>query len=244
VGRRRTNNEDCFFLSDTEPLALVADGMGGHASGEVASREAVGAAAGFFRASHDAQPSSWPCNLLLGRRWHDYRLAAAFRIANRRVHDVSLQEARLTGMGTTLIGALFVGDEVLLGHIGDSRAYRVRDGRIEQLTVDHSLANDYIRIGRLSRADAELFAQRNVIVRALGMREEARADVGVERLRLGDLYVLCSDGLSGMLSDEGIRQLAGATPDLDRGCEALIDAANRAGGEDNITVVLARVERE
>jgi protein phosphatase len=147
-------------------------------------------------------------------------------------------------MGTTLVSALFADDALVIGHVGDSRVYRLRDGRLAQLTEDHSLLNDYVKMKHLSAEEIAAFPHKNVIVRALGMKSTVQVDVLVEHPRLGDVYVLCSDGLSGMLPDEEIEQLVAGEPDLDRLCDRLIAGANGNGGLDNITVVAARVERQ
>jgi protein phosphatase len=145
-------------------------------------------------------------------------------------------------MGTTVVAALFLDDALIIGHAGDSRLYRVREGAIDQITEDHSLLNDYVRMKRLSESEIAAFPHKNVIVRALGMKPSIEVDIIVERPRLGDLYVICSDGLSGMVSDADIAGLAVEEGDLDRLCERLIACANGNGGIDNITVVCARLE--
>jgi len=145
-------------------------------------------------------------------------------------------------MGTTLVSVLFLDDVALIGHVGDSRAYRIRERDITQITEDHSLLNDYLKMKRLTPGEAASFSQKNVIVRALGMKESVQVDVLTEMPRLGDIFVLCSDGLSGMVHDDAIRVIAQSEADLDKACERLIAAANEAGGVDNITVVLARIE--
>jgi protein phosphatase len=145
-------------------------------------------------------------------------------------------------MGTTIVASLFLDDKVVIGHVGDSRVYRYREGQLTQLTEDHSLLNDYIKMKRLSSDDAGKFPHKNVIVRALGMKESVQVDLLSDPHRVGDVYLMCSDGLSGMVDDAGLAYLLSDEQDLDLACERLIQAANRSGGVDNITCVLARVE--
>jgi protein phosphatase len=147
-------------------------------------------------------------------------------------------------MGTTVVSTLFLDDAMIVGHVGDSRLYRLREGMFDQITEDHSLLNDYIKMKHLSPEEIAAFPHKNVIVRALGMKATVQVDVIVDQPRLGDVYVLCSDGLSGMVTDPDIATLAGAETDLDKLCENLISAANGAGGLDNVTVVAVRLERD
>ena len=145
-------------------------------------------------------------------------------------------------MGTTCVGLYFLDDTVIIGHVGDSRCYRLRDRELEQLTEDHSLINDYIKMKRVTPEEAENWPHKNVIVRALGMKESVQVDIITERPRVGDCYVMCSDGLSGMIRDDQIAHIVDNERDLDTAVERLIDGANEEGGIDNISVVLARVE--
>lgn len=241
-GRKRAHNEDTLHLPVDERVVLVADGMGGHACGDVASRLAVATVAAHLSATVDEQDATWPFHYDRDRRRHESRLVTAIRLANAEIYQAARRDSALRGMGTTLVAGLFCDDEVVLAHVGDSRIYRLRDGCLTQLTEDHSLLNDYIRMKRIDRRDAERFPQKNVIVRALGMKDAVGVDTRREVARLGDLYLFCSDGLSGMVSDTLIEQTVVAEEDLDRGCERLIALANEAGGTDNITVVLARLE--
>jgi len=242
VGMKRAHNEDALYLPETERLAIVADGMGGHASGEVASKMAVDTIAGFFRATQDEQQLTWPFKMDHGHRYDVNRLVTAIKLANLKIHEQAQRDPRCHGMGTTVVSTLFLDDALVVGHVGDSRLYRKRDGSLEQLTEDHSLLNDYIKMKHLTPEEIAAFPHKNVIVRALGMRDTVQVDVHVDVPRLGDVYVLCSDGLSGMISDEQIADIAGSDRDLDAICEDLISLANRNGGLDNVTVVAARVE--
>jgi PPM family protein phosphatase len=218
-GRRRRRNEDAYVVSP--PLFAVADGMGGAQAGELASRLAVEAMG--------EEPGSSG----------EERVIALIREANRRVFARSHEDAAASGMGTTMTAAL-VGDDgvVTIGHVGDSRAYLLRESRLEQLTDDHSLVAELVRTGRLSAEEAESHPQRSVITRALGTDPEVDVDVFTVRGEPGDLFLLCSDGLTTMLDDEEILQtVADARTNLERSAGDLIRRANSGGGEDNITVV-------
>ena len=242
VGRKRNHNEDAFSLPHGELLAVVADGMGGHASGEVASRMAVDAVEEHFDATAEDDTLDWPFKLDRGAHASASRLATAIRLANVRIHEDARKNQQRAGMGTTLVAAYFVADTLLIGHVGDSRVYRVRPTGIEQLTEDHSMLNDYARAKGVRPSQLKNYPHKNVIVRALGMKESVQVDLLSERLRVGDCFLLCSDGLSGMITDEKMHAIVCGTPDLDRAVGWLIDAANEAGGVDNVTVVLVRVE--
>jgi protein phosphatase len=224
TGRQRRANEDSLLARS--PLFVVADGMGGAQAGEVASRIAVE----YF------QPG-------LGDASQPEReLAELARAANSRIHELSHSNAEQAGMGTTLT-AVYVGeDEVAIAHVGDSRAYCLRDGELLRLTDDHSLVDELMRQGRLTPEEAVEHPQRSVITRALGPEGAVEVDTRSYRARAGDVYLLCSDGLTTMLSEEEILALLLANPRLRDAGEALIGAANEAGGRDNITVVLMRLE--
>jgi protein phosphatase len=242
VGMKRAHNEDSFYLPESERLAIVADGMGGHASGEVASRMAVETISGFFKATQEEQQLTWPFKMDKGHRYDINRMVTAIKLANLKIHEQAQKDPRCHGMGTTVVSALFVDDALVVGHVGDSRLYRRRDGVFEQMTEDHSLLNDYIKMKHLSPDEIAAFPHKNVIVRALGMKDTVQVDVHVDAPRLGDVYIICSDGLSGMIKDDEIAELATSDKDLDVVCERLISTANKNGGLDNITVVAVRLE--
>jgi PPM family protein phosphatase len=224
TGRQRRANEDSLLARS--PLFVVADGMGGAQAGEVASRIAVEAFQGGLRDT--SQP--------------EHALAALAHLANSRIHELSHVNAEQAGMGTTLT-AVYVGeDEVAVAHVGDSRAYCLRDGRLQRLTDDHSLVDELMRQGRLTPEEALDHPQRSVITRALGPEGMVEVDTRSVRGRPGDVYLLCSDGLTTMLGEAEIEALLLANPLLRDAGEALIAAANEAGGRDNITVVLLRLE--
>ena len=240
MGRKRTHNEDSFALVESENLYLVADGMGGHSSGEVASRMAIETMAEFFAATSADPEATWPYKMDKARGYDENRLVTGIKLANRRIFEAAQRETRLHGMGTTIVALLAVRDAMLIGHVGDSRVYRVRNGVLEQLTEDHSLLNDYIKMKSMTPEEIESFPHKNVIVRALGMKETVKVDAILDSPKPGDLYLLCSDGLCGPASDEEIKDIVVKHKDLRDTAQALIDRANEHGGPDNVTVVLCR----
>ena len=243
VGRKRAHNEDSFHLPGADKLAVVADGMGGHASGEVASKLAVDTVVDHFRASDEDPQVTWPFRMSQGTRMQQNRLVTAVKLANSRIWETAQANQAQHGMGTTIVCALFLDEgRVVVAHVGDSRVYRVRDGELVQLTEDHSLVNDYMKLKGLGPDEVADFPQKNVIVRALGMKEVVQVDVVIDLPRRGDIYVLCSDGLSGMVSDAEIGRTVTTERDVEVAAGRLIDAANARGGIDNITAVVARIE--
>ncbi len=243
VGRKRTHNEDAHLLLSEENLYCVADGMGGHASGEVASRIAVEEMAEFFRTTGRDDEATWPFKMDPARSYDDNRLLTGVKVANVRIFERAATDQRLRGMGTTIVAASFPKAErmLLVGHVGDSRAYLFRAGAVRQLTEDHSLLNDYLRTKRLTPAEVDTFPHKNVIVRALGMKPTVEVDLVREELQEGDVVLLCCDGLSGMVPDARMAEILRASHgDLKLAARALVDAANEAGGVDNITCVLVQ----
>jgi len=227
TGRQRNANEDSLFTD--APLFVVADGMGGAQAGEVASR----AAAESFAQN---LPSGPPERLL----------EETIEGANRTIHELARKDPSLAGMGTTITAALvdLDSEEVAIGHVGDSRAYRLRDGKFEQLTRDHSLVEEMRRKGQLTDAQAEDHPQRSIITRALGPEPEVEVDLRTVPVLAGDVFLICSDGLTTMLDDAKIAHVLGRATSLQSAVKALVDEANRAGGRDNITVVLFRLDDE
>jgi serine/threonine protein phosphatase PrpC len=238
VGMKRTHNEDYFALIEDEQLFLVADGMGGHASGEVASKLAADVIGEFYRHSKD-QDATWPYRYDHNLSYVENRMVASIRLANARIYQSAGKNPQLRGMGTTIVTLIVKGDQGYVAHVGDSRCYRVRNGAIEALTRDHSLLEDY-REARpdMTEEEARNFPHKNVITRALGMRDNVLVDISKIDLRDGDRYLLCSDGLSGMLSDDEMHAIIGSLPDLEEAVSRLIDRANEAGGTDNITAMV------
>ncbi|MBI5498122.1 MAG: Stp1/IreP family PP2C-type Ser/Thr phosphatase [Deltaproteobacteria bacterium] len=241
VGMKRNHNEDNYLLVEDQCLYVVADGMGGHACGEVASQMAVENLAKFFKETSENDEVTWPFKEEKGLRYEENRLVTAIKLANLRIFESSTSDSRFRGMGTTVVGSLFTDGTVYIGHVGDSRAYRFRGGVLEQLTEDHSLLNDYIRANKLTPEEIEAFPHKNVIVRALGMKEGVQVDVSRLEPMANDVYVLCSDGLSGPVPDAEITEILGAHPDIVEAANALIARANENGGPDNITAVLVKV---
>lgn len=240
VGRKRAHNEDNFAILGDFGLYIVADGMGGHASGEVASQLAVDTMREFFAATKDDPDRTWPYKMDRNRGYEENRLITGIMLSNLRIFEAAKKNPGQRGMGTTIV-ALFVTQEgMYVAHVGDSRVYRIRDGQLEQLTEDHSLLNDYRKMKQLSDEEIANFPHKNVIVRALGMKETVKVDTRFESPRAGDVIVLCSDGLAGPVSDEDIRRIVLESHDLQVASQRLIDRANENGGPDNVTCVLAR----
>jgi len=227
TGRRRRRNEDSYVCEP--PLFAIADGMGGAQAGEVASRLAatVLAEGGPGGTTGDGEA----------------RVEALIREANRRVFQRSHEDAAMSGMGTTMTVALVNAEAgtIAFGHVGDSRAYRVRDGRLEQLTDDHSLVGELVRSGKISPEEAESHPQRAVITRALGTEPDVDVDTFTIETLPADLYLLCSDGLTDMLRDREILAVLEGARDLDAAARRLVEAANSSGGDDNITVVVFEI---
>jgi len=244
TGRVRGHNEDFFLLALEAHLYLLADGMGGHNAGEVASRLALEAARDAFQAasrsaaapSPDATPSPLPPAA--------HHLRTALKAANTRVLEESRAARERQGMGTTVVALCLASGKAAIAHMGDSRVYRLRGGDFEQLTDDHSLVQEQVRMGLLSQAQAQSSPHKNVITRACGIREGVEPDLRVETLQAGDIFLLCSDGLSNLVEDQEMaRILESRRSDLATACSDLIAAANSAGGDDNITVVAVAVDR-
>ncbi|MFO0711870.1 MAG: Stp1/IreP family PP2C-type Ser/Thr phosphatase [Sandaracinus sp.] len=237
---KRTHNEDNFDLLEDEKLFLVADGMGGHASGEVASKLAIETLRDFFVSTAQDPEATWPYKMDKSRGYEENRLITGIKLANLRIHESQQREPKLRGMGTTVAAILIIDEGVLVAHVGDSRVYRLRAGQLEQLTEDHSLLNDYIKMKRLSEEEIANFPHKNVIVRALGMKDTVKVDTRLDAPQVGDVYLLCSDGLSGPVTDAEIAEIAQSTPDLKQTAARLIERANANGGPDNVTVVCAK----
>ena len=240
VGMKRSHNEDNFALIDEEKLFIVADGMGGHAAGEVASQMAIETVREFFKSTNDDPESTWPYKMDKSRGYEENRLITGIKLANLRIYESAQRDAKQRGMGTTLVALFAVEDGVYVGHVGDSRVYRIRDGNIEQVTEDHSLLNDYIKMKRLTPEEIANFPHKNVIVRALGMKDSVKVDLLLDAPKPGDVYLLCSDGLSGPVTDAEIQELTTSTNELRTACAKLIERANANGGPDNVTVVMAK----
>lgn len=234
AGRARSNNEDAVAIDPETSLAVLADGMGGYNAGEVASQMAT----------------SFVCSEL--GRWlreasaqagdQDVRRAMDICVdnANRAIFNAANSNPQYAGMGTTLVVALFRDARLLVGHVGDSRAYRLRGGRLQQITRDHSLLQEQIDAGLITPEQAAFSANKNLVTRAVGVEDTVLLETHQHEVQPGDVYLLCSDGLSDMLDEATMTQIVLAHDALDACCKALIDAANDAGGRDNISVILVR----
>jgi protein phosphatase len=226
-GRKRRRNEDAYILEP--PLFAIADGMGGAQAGEIASRLATAA----LREGGGLETGG------------EQGIVDLIQEANRRVYDRSSRDPNTSGMGTTITVALVEDGSVAFGHVGDSRAYLIRDARMEQLTEDHSLVNELLKTGRLSREEAEVHPQRSVITRALGTDPDVDVDTFSVPAQRGDLFLLCSDGLTDMVSEGSILSVVERNRnDIEAALRALVKAANRGGGQDNITVVAFEIADE
>jgi PPM family protein phosphatase len=226
TGRQRHANEDSYFARS--PVFAVADGMGGAQAGEVASRIAAGAFEGRDEGEGPAEG----------------QLAEIAQEANHEIHKLAQEDSSRAGMGTTLTAAMLSDDEVALGHVGDSRAYVLRDGELRRLTKDHSLVEELRRQGRLTEEQAEEHPQRSIITRALGPEPKVDVDTMTFPARDGDVFLLCSDGLTTMVSDEQITEILAGSKNLRSAVNGLVDAANQGGGRDNITAVAFRVAEQ
>jgi protein phosphatase len=242
VGKVRSHNEDSYLCNAQHGLFVVADGMGGQASGETASRLAVHEVEDFVLRSR-SQGDRWPKKAREDLTLEQHRLLAAVTLANRRIYETAAAHPEMKGMGTTLVGATLDGDRLAVVNVGDSRLYRVRDGRIQQVTEDHSFVEEQVRRGGLTREEAKGHERKHVLTRALGVQEKVKADLSLLDLRPKDLIVLCSDGLYHMLEDDRILSLVQSIEDrsLYKIGLSLVLQANLAGGLDNITVVLISI---
>jgi protein phosphatase len=236
-GLKRTHNEDYFSLIEDEQLFLVADGMGGHACGEVASKMAADVIKEFFTRSKD-EDATWPYKMDKTLSYLENRMVVGIKLANQRIFEAANRDLRLKGMGTTVVMGQIASDRFYIAHVGDSRCYRVRGEAVQQITRDHSLLEDY-KDARPDMSDEEQkkFPHKNVITRALGMRETVQVDVHAEDIQDGDVFLLCSDGLSGMVDDKRMAETLNRSTDLEQAVTGLVEAANQAGGNDNITVL-------
>jgi PPM family protein phosphatase len=242
VGLKRDHNEDNFFRSDDLQLFLVADGMGGHAAGEVASSSAIQDIVEFVERYSLDSSVTWPFG-------YDPQIAGAanalltgLRMANQRLCHLQHERPELAGMGTTIAALKVHEDTATLAHVGDSRIYRARGGNLTLLTTDHSWVNEQLQKNMITVEEARNHRYKNVITRALGNRPELDIDMKVEPIEAGDLFLLCSDGLSGMIEDAVMAQIIESNPNLRQCANKLVAAANEAGGADNITAVLVRCE--
>ena len=242
-GMRREGNEDAFCARSDLGLYVVADGMGGHAAGEVASRLAVDVIEAFIADTCDADLNrTWPFAYNKALSLAGNRLKASFRLANRRIGAAMAADDALRGMATTVAAVLVADGPPTIAHIGDSRVYLWRGGRLQPLTQDHSWVGEQVRAGVLTEADARRHPWRNVVTRAIAGGEDPDADVSDVEVAVGDRLLICSDGLSTVVAPERLTAIFAEGRPLEDTCTALIEAANEAGGPDNITVLVLNVD--
>ena len=244
VGMVRKNNEDAFFLAPEKGLLVVADGMGGHASGEIASRMAVDAIRNYFDA-----PGEGCKPPLIGIYDDDFtedtnRLGSAVRLANMAIYEAAQQNDKWRGMGTTIVCALLNKRKLSIAHVGDSRLYLIRAGGIEQLTDDHSVVAEQVKRELISQKEADQSEIKNMLTRALGIDTDVEVDLDELDLLGDDALVLCTDGLTNMVRDEEILSAVIAGRDPSVVSQSLIEQANEGGGKDNITVIVAYINEE
>ncbi|MBM4342079.1 MAG: Stp1/IreP family PP2C-type Ser/Thr phosphatase [Deltaproteobacteria bacterium] len=250
VGLVRDGNEDALLLMEADQLYVVADGMGGHSAGEVASAFTIEALRSFYgnpdltqrvRSAYLRARRAKAEMTVAEASPHALRLRKAVESANISVYRLAQQHDQLRDMGTTLVGAVFQGNRIHIANVGDSRLYRMRGGKLRQLTEDHSLLNEYIRMNLLQPEEIENFPYKNVIVRALGLQDQVIVDLFVDTVRRGDHYLLCSDGLTDLVRDEEIELVLRNAPTAQSACYRLTDLAKARGGHDNITTIIVRI---
>jgi len=239
TGLRRSTNEDNLSVREDLGLFVVADGMGGHAAGEVASRTAIDGIVAFVEATLAMSPEqTWPIPFDPSLSANANRLRAGFRMGNRQLAVQIETASELRGMATTAVAMLVDAQVGTLAHVGDSRAYRLRDGQIERLTRDHSWVEEQVRLGALSESAARQHPWRNIVTRALSGSEDLEVEIQEFPLVWGDRLLLCSDGVFAVLSDEQIADTLRLETDPDGACQALIAGANDGGGPDNVTAIV------
>lgn len=243
VGQVRQANEDGYSIVPRENLWILADGMGGHASGQVASAIAVEAIEDFMTRWRHEPDFQWPFEVMESRSPHENALVNAVRVCNVRVYNRAQVDPSCEGMGTTIVVMHHHPDVgMIMAHLGDSRVYRLRDGQLVQITEDHSLVNHLRKTYHLSLEEARSRAGKNVIVRAVGLEDDVDPELTLDQPMKGDLYMMCSDGLTDLVDDWIVQQiLAGLADEPQEASEALVRAANHAGGTDNITVIVVRI---
>jgi PPM family protein phosphatase len=248
VGMKRDNNEDNHLVYPEQGLFAVFDGMGGHAAGEVASGIAVREMREFYQLTSQDREATWPFKEDRERSYDENRLVTAIKLVNQRILEASEVDPTKKNMGTTCVSTSFVegsgGARALVAHTGDSRAYLLRDGKLRRLTIDHSLVEEYLRQGKISEEEARHFPQKNVILRALGQQRQVEVEIHAHDPRPGDLFMLCSDGLSGMVEDDATEAILKRASNLEAAAKKLLDTANANGGIDNSTVILVRYEAD
>ena len=241
VGKKRKHNEDSLLIEKDDGLFIVADGMGGHAAGEVASKITVETIGEFIASTRQKEEATWPFKYNHALHFNSNRLAVAIEKANERVMAAVAAQPWLKGMGTTVVAGLMNEKILALAHVGDSRAYLFRGGQLSRLTDDHSWVHEQVAAGILTEDEAKSHPLKNVVTRALGGGPSVAPDLQELAFQPGDLFLFCSDGLTTMLSDEEIAEAVEGEADPEKLTRTLIEEANERGGVDNITVVLVRV---
>jgi len=240
VGRKREKNEDNFLVEPQLQLYMVADGMGGHVGGEFASQMAVETVQTVItELTQDPEATLQESAEIKPGDYKSY-LRFAISQASAKIFERACQDSKLQGMGTTSVVLIFRNNKAFVANVGDSRAYRIRKGKIEQLTLDHSLVGEQIRAGMIQTKDAKDHRLKNIITRSVGFQEEVEADVEAKAVKEGDIFLLCTDGLYNLVEDEEMLEVTGHH-DLKSACRHLIDIANARGGDDNVTVILNKV---
>ncbi len=244
-GLKRSHNEDSLSVVPNLGLFIVADGMGGHNAGEVASRQAIESIVQFLRDSEEPD-ATWPLPVEPELSNTENRIVTAIKLANRDVCKLSMEHPEYHGMGTTLVGLLLdpPSQTCSIAHVGDSRAYRLRSGRLEKLTHDHSWVEEQLQRGIITSEEAKNHRWKNVITRALGNKLDVEVDVRTFDIQDGDVYLLCSDGLSGMVEQGDLEGALVEDADLEECSKKMIRLANEAGGNDNISLILIRTLEE
>ena len=244
IGRRRQLNEDALFVDDESGLYVVADGMGGHNAGEVASKLAVETVSNFVRRSGDDEEITWPYGVDPSISINANRLRTAIMLANKRVWKEADNREDYTGMGTTIVAGLVEDDSITLCAAGDSRAYRLRGDALDQITTDDSWVQVALTEGLLQADEAENHPMKNIITKAVGAKQNIELTVYEEPLKDGDVYLLCTDGLHGMVAEAKILEiLRDKKDDLEQTVQTLVAAANEKGGKDNITAVVLQYRK-
>lgn len=242
IGKKRQKNEDSFFVNKSLNLFIVADGMGGHAAGEKASRCAVEAINQFMEHTQAGEEITWPFGFDANLSLIENRIKAAIHLAHRKILDASTGDYNLKGMATTVVVSIVIDHKLYIGHVGDSRAYLIRDNKIIQLTTDHSWVNEQLRSGIINAQQAKSHPFKNVVTRALGGPQELEVDLIHEQIIHDDVILICSDGLTSMVEDKDLLELVAKNkenPEL--ASKKLLEAANGKGGNDNITLILAHI---
>lgn len=240
VGLKREKNEDSILVDDELSLYMVADGMGGHLGGEYASRLAVETVQEIFRKIEEDPETTLVEDSEEAATDIGERFKYAIRVASLRVYDEANQQEKLAGMGTTAVGIAINEDTAHVANVGDSRAYLIRDKNITQLTEDHSLVSEQLKAGFINEEGARHHRLKNIITRSVGFQRDVEADLLTRDLEEGDIFLLCSDGLSNLVEDQNILKIVKKSKNLEVACRNLIKAANKGGGDDNVSVVLIR----